>query len=65
VQAQKLISFGKVTNPVKGLETQTWLGKIKLMLSTIVKLPLSISGNDGMRTTSMLLKQDIVKRKKR
>ena len=43
-------------NPVKGLETQTLFGKIKLTLSTMVKLPSLIYGNDGMRTTSILLK---------
>jgi hypothetical protein len=65
VQAWKLISFGKVKNPVESLETQTWFGKIKLILSTMVKLPSLICGNDVIQTTSMLLRQDIVKRKKR
>jgi hypothetical protein len=34
-------------NLVKGLETQTWFGKIKLMSSTMVKLPSLIFDNDG------------------
>jgi len=39
MQTWKFILFEKFTNPVKGLETQTWFEKIKLMLSTMVKLP--------------------------
>jgi len=56
VQAQKLISFGKVKNLVKSLETQMRFGKIKLMLSTMVKLPSSFFCNDKIRITSMLLR---------
>jgi len=57
-------------NQVEGLETQTWFGKMQLMLSIMVKLPLSMSkrfmsGNDGIPTPSLLLRQDVVKRKKR
>jgi hypothetical protein len=51
MQAQKLILFGKVTNPVEGLETQIWFGKIKLMLSIMVKLLSSIFDNDEIRIT--------------
>jgi hypothetical protein len=40
-------------------------GKIKLRLSAMVKLPSSIFCNDGLRTTSTLLRQDIVKIRKR
>ena len=65
MQAWKLISFEKVTNPVEGLKTQTWFEKIKLMLSIMVKLHSLIFNNDGIQTTSILLRQDIVKRKKR
>jgi len=50
-------------NPIEGLE-------IQLMLSTIIKLPLSLSkkfilDNDGIWTTSTLLRQDIVNIRKR
>jgi len=51
MQAQKLILFGKVTNPVEGLETQIWFGKIKLMLSIMVKLLSLIFDNDEIRIT--------------
>jgi uncharacterized membrane protein len=64
MQAQKLISFGKVKNLVEGLEIQTRFEKIKLLLSTMVKLPSSFFCNDGIRITSTLLRQNIVKRKK-
>jgi hypothetical protein len=56
MQAWKFILFEKVTNSVKGLETQTWFGKIKLMLSTMVKLPPLFFYNDGIWTSSMLLR---------
>uniref|UniRef100_B9NK69 Uncharacterized protein n=1 Tax=Populus trichocarpa TaxID=3694 RepID=B9NK69_POPTR len=70
VQTRKSISVGKAMNQVEGLETQTWFGKMQLMLSIMVKLPLSMSkrfmsGNDGIPTPSLLLRQDVVKRRKR
>jgi hypothetical protein len=51
MQPQKSISFGKATNPIEGLETQIWFERMHLMLSTIMKLALSmpkksIFGND-------------------
>jgi len=52
-------------NLVEGLETQTWFEKIKLMLSIMMKLPSLIFDNDEIRKISMLLRQDIMKRKKR
>jgi hypothetical protein len=56
-------------NLVKGLETQTLFGRIQLMLSTMVKLPLSMSkksmfGNDRIQRTSTLLRLDVMKKRK-
>lgn len=43
-------------NLVEGLVTQTWFGKIQVMLSTMLKLSLLIFGNDKIQMTSTLLK---------
>jgi hypothetical protein len=63
MQPQKSISFGKATNPIEGLETQIWFGRMQLILNTMMKLVLSMSkksifGNDKM------MRQDVMKRRK-
>jgi hypothetical protein len=70
LQARKSLSIGKVTNLVEGVETWIWFEKMQLMLSTIVKLPFLMSkksmfGNNKIRTSSTLSRQDIAKKRKR
>jgi len=69
MQPQKSISFGKATNPIEGLETQIWFGRMQLILNTMMKLGLSMSkksifGNDKIWTISTLLRLYVMKRRK-